>query len=769
MRHISLLTFWMIACLGLTVACEKKATRSVSQSTPPTVDGNSGDGTGDECQANTALLLSGNQQEPIDAGVLPALEPDFIDIEHVNSANEVILETFVLGFDAPSSETNLAYYPNFGQIEWYEPDPEAENGKRLITLQTSSYSNEVVPHINFYDQTVSKVDFGVRSCVNPDRQTTDEQCGKKTIKPKKLPHIDKNNKQVVDLHEVLRQRMFTEIEMQELCKNFNPIAVDFLKNVPQETHPNNAMIRATADMAALDRSSFMALCSSNLLDEVYSARQEQGGDSAGLFLSNTECNGVGGGSGTGTDSTGTGNGGKTLSERKSDCEARENYVWNDSTEQCDFENPGPDYAQLKTECEEKSDEGFAWDDENNFCVQTVTTTEDVAGEAECIKEQGSWDSDKNSCIIKLTQVSSFDSKKTAFKSSNAEGKCIQVGESNAITSASCSTGKEAQLFVLENTDDNKVLIKNTDTSGDSDTTVCIKLGDKAEDAYPLETASCPDEPSAEYKFELVDIKYDDDSTTYKTFKSVTKDEQGNYYCINKADESDAVPSAEVCLDIAEKETKKPQLFKLEIYEEKPAGPEPEFSDFPDISRQSSIAAEGGSKPGEQCIEVNNDSNALGIVNCDTKSDNQLFISRDGGLQTSIKDTSDDEDDEKSASSQVCIEYTDDGVKAADCDKDKVNQQLNMLSIKVNFEEGEKAKEFQLIRKNDGTSTECLTVVESTKLEFNDCKFTTEGGAPTTFYKDLKSQLFTVVEGGGSKPEEEECSIALSLTHPLAQV
>ncbi|MFK7970391.1 MAG: hypothetical protein AB8F95_08495, partial [Bacteroidia bacterium] len=665
------------------------------------------------------------------------LEPNIIKRNY-----DDLLETILVGFDAPSSETSLKYYPNFGKIEILD-----DLRKVIYTKETSSYSNEIVVPTEYHGK---KIYVKVRACADPTRLETKEQCGENAKEVVlQLSPIAVSNERVFELNNVLNDMMLNEDQMQEICQNFKKVSDAFLAVGPESNNPSQASLIATAQMASFDAKSFMTLCSSFMLDDIFEARKDlsEGDNSAGLLLTNTDCNGFGDtGTGTGTDE-----GGRTLSQLADDCNNRDGYVWNSETEQCDAEATDPleiDYTKQKEDCLAKTDDNaeFTWDEEGNVCVQTVTKTEEVAGEAECIKEQGTWDSEKNSCIIKTAEVSSFNDKKMSINSINVTGQCLQVGDSNSVKSLTCLTGKEAQLFSFTKTDDNKVVIENIDSSGESEAKVCLKLGEKAEDAdtYPLVTGSCSDDPANEYKFELIDITYDADTKLYRTFKSTIKDTEGNYYCIQKSD-GDVDPEATVCKDITDKDTKAPQLFELNFYEEPAEGSAGKVADYPEISRQSSLASEGGTKAGKQCIEVSNDDNELSLKDCNTDSGNQLFLSQGTGqLQTFTKK-------EGETGSNVCIDYSTDASnpKAAECE-DKGTQRLSISTIGVLFE-GE-TKDFQMIMRNDGALDQCLTV-DSSKFKFDDCKFN-NGNTVTTKYEDLKAQLFTVVAGGGDRTDYE---------------
>lgn len=718
----------MIAYLGLTVACQKKATKTIRPAAPST-DGQSGNGTGeDECTPDTALLLAASgQQEPVDASKLITRTP----VKLISQYDDLVT-TLLIGFEAPYSEENLKYYPNFGKIELLD-----DRNQVIYTRETATFSNEIVVPTEYHNK---KISIRVSACADPTRLETNSSCGDESkLLVTSLSPI--SQPEGIKLNEVLWELMLNEDNMQQLCLNFKKVSDSFLAIQPQSSNESLVSLIATAQLASFDSRSFMALCSSYMLDDLYEVRQdissEEGGNSAGLLLTNSNCDAIGN-TGTGTDK-----GGPTLSQLENDCNARDGYVWNSENEQCDFEEtnpPGIDYVKLKEDCLAKTadDTEFTWDEEGNVCVQTVTKTEELAGgESECIKQQGNWDVEKNLCSIKLSQVDSFKNE-ALIDSFDVDSECLQI-ESSSITSATCDSDKETQLFTFSKTDDEKVLIKNTSSSGDSKTEVCIKLGDKGEDSYPVVTETCST-TADEQKFELIDIKYDGETKVYRIFKSTVQDDEGNYYCLEKTDGT--TPTAKVCLAKANKDTKKPQLFELK-FKESTEGNSGKVEDHGEILDRSSLVAEGGSSAGKQCIAVGADGDQLGLADCNADDDKQKFDSRGSGrLEARITNEG------ETTSSSFCIDYSDietsKNLVGKTCGEDD-NQQLTISKINVSFA-GEQ-HDFQLIKRNDGVVIDQCLTVDGSKLVFEECKFKS-----TTTYDGLKTQLFTVVKGGGSRED-----------------
>ena len=316
-----LLILFMTMSVGLSVSCQKKST-SKTKSAAPTDPGSGGGGVGggDECTGNTNLLLNANAQQPkLDAFRLVADVPNIVGQEYAE-----ILETMLISFEAPFSETSQKYYPNYGKIEVFD-----ESNNLILTKETGSYSNEIAVPAKYHGETLK---VRVHSCADPSRVESGEVCGEKYSESRVvLPQI--THPKGTELNETLMNIMLAEDKMQELCLKFKNVSDQFLAIDPQpdgteDEIAHQAGLRSFAEMASLDSYTFMTMCSSHMLDEVFELRQDVRNDQAssgvGLFITNESCNSVGGttGTGTGTETTG-----KTIEDEERECNARDGFKW----------------------------------------------------------------------------------------------------------------------------------------------------------------------------------------------------------------------------------------------------------------------------------------------------------------------------------------------------------------------------------------------------------------------------------------------------------
>ena len=763
MRLTSLLTIWMIACLGLTVACQKKSTKSTQQSGPANPGGgNSGDGTG-ECVDSTQLLLASAQLPPIDASKLVARNLNVVIIEYNDLTSSIMV-----GFDTPSSDTNPDYVPDYGLIELVSDDSER---KVFYSTTTRSFA-ETIPVPNKYHG--KKFDVRVRACVYEGRRKTNAACGQPISEPALLkahPLAESTTSGKSPSEQINEKNIeirLNEDKRKQLCRQFKSVTDKYLADPGSVKSEGSKLVFATAKMVSYDTETFATLCSSFILDSFNDIRQQAKKDlnsfqltGEGLNLTNNNCfDGSNGNDGS--------NDGPTLAELEAACDARTDATWNSTTFNCDPDvtTQEPDYAQMQADCEANSDDGFSWDTENKFCLKTETTVETISTEQQCSNVLGTWTNGE--CVTKTSDVSYFQFS-ASVNSLYDDEKCVTVESGQAVDTDACGDGVAEQLFKFENTSDDKALIKNSSSN------LCIKLGAKndSEDYFPVETDDCAT-LTDNHKFELKEIKYSPDPKTYWVFRSVLRDENDSdkYYCLEK--KLDAGVKAKPCIGTTDFETNKPQLFRLSFN-----GGAVNIQGTGDSFGFSSLVSEAENAAGEHgrlCIQAGDDTipdskldnpETLQLVACSASQDKQKFEAEgNSSLKTQYKATF----DTNSREEQLCVDYASDDTQPANlvvkaCDETFYRQRIKVSDFNVSY--AGSVRTFKRITRDDGLETDkCLTVKTESgdkdsggklkdNVDFTERNLVFENCVQSSIHADLRTQLFSVVTGGGERPRYED--------------
>lgn len=729
MRQLFILI--MIGTLGLSVACQKRTTKS--KAAAPTGTGTTtggGSGTAGYCEVDStqlALTTAVPALGKVDASKLIVRELI------VNTIYEDKVPQLLITFNTPASDKAEDYIPDYGLVEvTVELDSSGQpvsEGKDIWKIQVSDGEALLpVPH-QYWGATFS---ISASACVLKHRSTDpNNNCGSE---PAKIRHVMQAIVTEGPLTETDHKINNTLIKMvqnsnlrAEICGKLFPYSAQFIQSMSSSeinslTEGEQHYI-TVAQLSVNDTVKFMNMCSTNFFQQLYEGYQiesqanQQANQGSGLFLTNDDCTG---GTGTGEGSgTGTGTGNENLvnvEDLKNACEARgEDYTWNVQAQTCDQVA----LTTQKANCDSKADEGYAWDEEGSYCVKTEEVA--VGNEADCTAQGGEWKD--NICTLTETDTSYFQWG-ASINSVYDSGTCLVASAAgSSITSIACDQSASEQLFLFEKADD-YVVIKSEEES------TCIAVGAEVDGDYPVTSKDC-DKNSNSQRFSIKDVKYE--GADLMVFESKVSDTIN--VCLQKTLGGNL--EAMECVAALDPATKEPQLFKI-----KAAGGAAAGLNGGEVFGFSSLVSENN-EDGNLCLQAGTEQEtALSLQVCDEGEVLQRFESESTGALKSEYETqltANRKDEQK------CLDYTSGTLTAAKCSVTLTNQRFTFSDTKVVVAGVEGEQAFYRISKNDGSKDGTCLTAAADGLKFENC-------IESLDYKAVKSQLFSTNLGGGKRDE-----------------